>query len=1344
MSHYLGSIGEFKESEEDFETYLSRVKLYFEANDIDDKKQKSVFLTLLGPKVFGLAKTLCAPQTLDKCSLDDITKALTSHYTPKVIVIYERYKFYSRNQEQGETIKDFVAKLRELASTCKFKDSLDDMLRDRFVMGLCSAATQQNLLAESELTFDKAVKVATAREAALRDATAAHKLGITANVNHGRDNVHLVKGNKSNNFKSGEQNSNSSKKSIPPKSACFGCGGKHWKKDCPFKDSECHGCKQVGHIKKMCKNKNMSKSKSTYYIEKNEDAHGNAPVNPNAEYEYTFSVRDSGKIPPINVNVLLNNKKLEMELDTGATRTIIPKNIFYKLWPVASERPVLQDAKINLQTYGGSNLKIHGEIEVMAKLENTGLDIQSRLVIVDNQGPCLLGRDLISSLQLNNFKLSEINKIKIDGKSEWVKKHPQLFASGLGCLKDQKFSIQVDPSVPPKYCKPRPVPYSLREGVEKALDKLVEEGTITPVTHSNWAAPIVPVVKTDGSIRICGDYKLTVNKAALRDTYPIPRLEDLFSSLSGGIIFSKLDMSQAYAQLCLDDQSKKFTVINTSKGLFEYNRLCFGVSSAPGIFQRAMEELLRNVPGVFCYLDDILVSANDRELHDERLNQVFIKMEQAGLRLRWDKCEIGVSEVEYLGFKIDQYGTHPTKKKIEAIIDAPRPTNQTQLRAYLGLFNFYRRFISNASTLLAPLNQLLKNSTNWSWGKDQETAFKASKDALVNSKALCHFDPAKPIVVVADSSAYGIGAVLCHELDGIEYPITFVSRTLTSAEKNYSQLEKEALALVYALKQFHYYLWGQLNFTLVTDHKPLLGLFSESKAIPPLASGRIQRWALILQAYSYTLKHRSGAILGTADALSRLPLPAATDCTPVPGDWTLLVNFLDWSPVCSSDIRKQTDVDPTLSMVHKYLEKGWPSSVSDSNLLPFYRRKDELSLQSGCILWGSRVVVPSKLRDTILKELHSGHTGASRMKELARSYLWWPNLDKQLEDLVGSCQTCLELRPNPPRAELHPWEWPQAPWHRLHVDYAGPVDGRYFLIIVDAHSKWVEIFQTSGTSTSETIKWLRHVFAHFGIPVSLVSDNGPCFTSEEFKRFVGQCGIRHITTAVYKPSTNGLAEKMVQTFKKALKASKESIQTTIDRFLFNYRLTPHCTTGVTPSELMLGRKMRSRLDLLTPLDQVSQRVSQKQEKQKANHAKKPRKVKFDLGSQVMVRNFGVRGPKWLSAKVIEVTGPLSYRCLLERGGVVKRHQDQIQKTTNNDVYQDLEVEDLPFLPMHSGESSMENGESPTIPDPEELPVPGTVQTDHDCSITGGQSGQPSVQVPRKSGRSKKPVDRLNL
>ena len=503
----------------------------------------------------------------------------------------------------------------------------------------------------------------------------------------------------------------------------------------------------------------------------------------------------------------------------------------------------------------------------------------------------------------------------------------------------------------------------MRVLVDKELSRLQEEGIISPVSNNPWAAPVVPVLKGDGSLRLCGDYKLTVNKAALVDTYPIPTVHELFSNLAGGVIFSKLDMSQAYAQLCLDERSKQLTVINTHRGLFRYNRLSFGISSAPGIFQRAMEELFSGVEGVSIYLDDILIKGATIREHDNTLKLVLSKLQSAGLKLKLEKCHIGVPSVTYLGFRLDAEGIHPTKEKVQAISDAPAPTDLTQLRAYLGLLNFYRRFIPKAATLLEPLNRLLKADTPWVWGIEQETAFRKSKDTLLASGVLVHFNPKLPLVVVADSSSYGIGGVLCHLIDGVERPICFVSRSLSPTERKYSQLEKEALAMVYALRKFHYYLWGQAGFTVITDHKPLLGVFSPTKNISSMASGRIQRWSLLLQSYNFTLRHRSGALLGTADALSRLPLASnPMESTPVPAEWNTLVNFLDSSPVTSEHIRKETNVDPTLSKVLKYCELGWPtSSTGDTSLTPYIRRKDELSLQNGCILWGARVVVPPNL-----------------------------------------------------------------------------------------------------------------------------------------------------------------------------------------------------------------------------------------------------------------------------------------------------------------------------------------------------------------------------------------------
>ena len=1331
MSNLIGSIEPFNENSEDFPTYQSRVELYFKANDIEEEKKASVFLTLVGAKIFTLTKNLLSPIEPASATYQQITDALTVHFKPKRIVIYERFKFYSRNQKSSENIKDFVAAIKALASTCEFSTTLKDMLRDRFVMGLSNANTQQYLLVESNLTFDKAVEVAIAREAASRDIQAAQNLGVTASSSNSINKVQNDRKSFAPKYANKTEPKQNKSNNAKPKNPCLGCGQYHWKRDCPFKDSECFNCKMTGHLKKMCKkSNNTNSSHKSNFVSENESHTSNNIT----DYDYVFKVSDT-KVPPILIKAKLNSAELDMELDTGASRSIISEEVFCNTWADTRTRPKLSKCDLNLQAYGGVPLTILGEIQV--KLEISGKEAfdKANIVVIRGRGPCLLGRDLMGCLDFPEYKIPFSNINKVSNCSFYLKKFPKLFSSELGSLKDREFSIEVDPTVPPKFCKARPVPYALRKKVDLELDRLIETGTITPIPHSSWAAPIVPVLKADNSIRICGDYKLTANKAARLDTYPIPKLEDLFSILAEGKMFTKLDMSQAYAQLSLDEKSKVYTVVNTHRGLFKYNRLCFGISSAPGIFQRAMEELLKDSEGVSCYLDDILICGSTKSEHDDRLTKVLEKLQASGLRLKWEKCQIGLTEVQYLGYKIDGEGIHPSKSKVQAIVDAPEPKDITQLRAYLGLLNFYRKFIPNASSLLEPLNRLLRKDVSWRWGVEQGRAFEESKKILLNSKALVHFDPNKPIVVVADSSSYGVGAVLCHLIDGIERPITFASRTLSPAERNYSQLEKEALAMVYALKQFHFYLWGQ-KFTLVTDHKPLLGLFGPNKSISPMASGRIQRWSLILQAYSFSLVHRSGALLGTADALSRLPSIASAESTPVPADWTNLINFLDWSPITGHNIQEYSRRDPVISKVLFYCREGWPTStIGDPNLIPYVRRKEELSIQNGCLLWGSRVIVPPPLRPKLLEELHSSHSGISRMKELARGYFWWPKLDSELESLTQSCPECLELKSNPPRAELHPWEWPEHPWHRLHLDYAGPVKGQYFLIVVDAHSKWVEVIPTSGPTTKETIKALQHLFATFGLPISIVSDNGPCFSSEDFSQFMTNCGIRHTTTAVYKPSSNGLAERMVQTFKKALRSSSDPLQLTIDRFVYNYRLTPHTTTGVSPAELMFGRRIRSRLDLLRPKEQISARVASKQDIQKSNYTHRPRNVEFPIGSSIMYRNYTGRGARWIPGEICEKTGPVSYKCQTPEGNLVKRHQDQLI-TRGSDTVLDHEPQNHdPSLEMLS--PSRIRAQSPVG-----SPIQPPEGMSHD-SPTRIAATPPPTDL-RRSARVRKPVAKLNL
>ena len=436
----------------------------------------------------------------------------------------------------------------------------------------------------------------------------------------------------------------------------------------------------------------------------------------------------------------------------------------------------------------------------------------------------------------------------------------------------------------------------------------------------------------------------------------------------------------------------------------------------------------------------------------------------------------------------------------------------------------------NIASVLHPLNELLQVKRQWKWTSECQSAFQKAKDVLTSSSVLAHYDPDLPIRLAADASAYGIGAVLSHVLPtGEEKPVAFVSRTLSSSEKNYAQIEKEALALVFGVKRFHQYLYGR-KFTLLTDHRPLTTILGPKKGIPPIAAARLQRWAVQLAAYTYDIEFKSTHDHGNADALSRLPLPSTgSGRSSVPSDFNVCQIMA--VPVASTDVQFASRRDPVISKVLQYTRHGWPDTVPES-LKPFSHHRDELSTEGDCLLWSTRVVIPSKLRDTVLKELHRGHPGVTRMKAIARSHLWWPGLDKDLEKLARSCVSCQAVKQAPAAAPLHPWLWPSRPWQRIHTDFAGLFLGKMYLLVIDAHSKWGEVFQMTQTTTTKMLEVLRSLFASYGLPEQIVSDNGPQFVSEEFYQFMQGNGIHHIRCAPYHPASNGLAERFVRTFKR--------------------------------------------------------------------------------------------------------------------------------------------------------------------------------------------------------------------
>ena len=617
------------------------------------------------------------------------------------------------------------------------------------------------------------------------------------------------------------------------------------------------------------------------------------------------------------------------------------------------------------------------------------------------------------------------------------------------------------------------------------------------------------------------------------------------------------------------------------------------------------------------------------------------------------------------------------------------------------------------------------------WSPESEQAFNTVKEKLSQAPVLAHYDPAVPLRLAGDASANGLGAVLSHIYpDGTERPIAYASRTLTSSERNYAQLEREALSLVFGIKKFHQYLYGR-EFQLLTDHKPLTTILGPKTGIPSLAAARLQRWALLLSAYKYQIQYKPTQAHSNADGLSRLPLKSTEEKDLASMSTLFNIHQIAALPVTAKQIGERRH--PILSRVLHHVKYGWPTMLTESVLNPYWSRRHEITVEQGCLLWGIRMIVPQSIQHSVLEELHQSHSRIVRMKAVARSYVWWPGLDGDLETQVKNCKKCQSYRSMPAVAPLHPWLWPSQPWERIHIDFAGPVDGNMILVIVDAHSKWPEAFLMSSTTSQATIRTLRHLFTAYGLPQQLVSDNGPQFASQEFATFLAKNGVKHIRSSPCHPSTNGLAERFVRTLKQALRKSNlDDPHQKLSNFLLAYRSTPHATTNTAPSELFLHRNLRTRLDLLRP--DLGVAVSRKQAVQKETHDLQSRSREFLVGERVLVRNMR-NGFRWLLGTVVERKGPLSYLVQVANGVIWKRHVNHLLKCSDSpqeereNSAQDIDESSSPYPLPDPPRSPLPD--SPTcrspLPDSPRSPLPDSPRSSH-CRCLGQGSVEESVVV----------------
>jgi hypothetical protein len=828
---------------------------YFLANDIrgtdapGKARQRAIFLSSVGADTYSLLKTLCAPNKPEEKNLEDLQKLITEHLSPAPIVIAERYVFYNRKQHEGENSAEFLKELRRLSNTCEFPaDFRDEVLRDMFVIGLRDRETQRKLLRREGLVLADAFKEAQAMERA--------KSQIDVMTNE----VHRT-------YISNKGKSKSTSDSEPSKKAkpCFYCGEiGHWKKQCPKLAKSRKTQYKKGKSNTV---KNVMRDESGSEPDEFDDTEGYTNVVRMSKIDSVQSVKSVHKVPEIMIDLVVNDSPIKMELDTGASVSLISKRMYESLgW-----KSKLMPSKIVLHTVTGQVLSVVGECKVTARYQNVTYD-NLTLFVVDSEGPPLLGRDWLTKIPLDWPKIKAVFQTSTDQEIRKLKaRFGDLFDGSLGKVEGVTVSLELTEGATPKFVKPRPVPFATKDLIADELTTLVNAGVLKKVEYSEWASPIVAVKKPTGKLRICGDFSVTINKFLRVPEHPMPRVPELLAKLNGGQKFSKLDLSQAYQQVKLDEASQKLVTINTHLGLFSYTRVPYGISAAPALFQEITDKVLQGL-NCGCCLDDIVVTGRTDAEHLENLTQVLQRLHKFGFRLQEAKCEFFKDKIKYLGQVVDKQGVRMDEEGIMTIQQAPVPSCKEEVRSFMGLVSHYRRFISDVSTHCAPLNALLQKDKPWKWDQSCLEAFEDIKGALsTRDHLLVHYDPEKPLILAVDASPVGLGAVISHETKDGERPIEFSSCSLTSAEKNYSQIDRAAFAIIFGVRKFHQYLYGR-KFILYTDNKPLSHIVSLKKGIPGMAAARVQRWCVELSAYNYEVRYRPADKQGNVDALSRLPL----------------------------------------------------------------------------------------------------------------------------------------------------------------------------------------------------------------------------------------------------------------------------------------------------------------------------------------------------------------------------------------------------------------------------------------------------------------------------------------
>lgn len=907
-------------------------------------------------------------------------------------------------------------------------------------------------------------------------------------------------------------------------------------------------------------------------------------------------MRGGGDRPRIRLD--LNGMQVDALVDTGSTHTIVNYCIYQhlpRLTPLYAAPRVQSITNHELPIRGACTVRIGGIPTEVLVCDSLGVD----LLIGSNlcQYACVIDfpRRLI---QLGDKQYNMItthhDHCPIMATSSTPKTDSTTINNVLRTYEDvfssKRTPVNVARSLQPAVIdtgdvvpirqNPYRLPFSKRQKVEECINEMLTDGIIRPST-SPWASPITLVPKKDGSTRFCIDYR-KLNAETKKDAYPLPHIQDIFDSLQGAKVFSTLDLRSGYWQVPMEEGSISKTAFSCHLGLFEFVRLPFGLTNAPGIFQRAMSKVLSGLIGRSCmvYIDDIIVFSRSEAEHAHHLSQVFDRIREAGLQLKPPKCHFNKDRIELLGYVVSANGIHPQEAKTEVIRNMVAPADKAGVQSFLGMVGYYRQCVPGFATLAEPLTEVARPKSDFKWGPDQQQSFDRLKEALISAPILVHPDPTRPYALYTDASNTCIGAILVQKDDrGVERVIHYLSHKLSGSQLNWPTIEKEAYAIVYALKKLHVYLWGA-TFEIYTDHKPLRSLFKDE-----IKNSKLSRWAMQISEYQAPILYHQGKLNVRADMLSRIasvtPLPDPEPTLDLPTVWEtdhidpLELVRLQHEQFPDYFIEASQGTDETRYIVEKGLLYTMAEPHRNAGIYP-------------------RLILPQQFRQQVVDRCHAEIAHARAEKTLMRvqeNYVW-PGMRRAVREYITACVHCNTLVPHHPAYPRGKIPTPPRPFHTWGMDLVGPFcrdqRGRqYLLTCVDHLTGWAEAIPiASKKSATVWDAFVVNIVARYGIPSVLITDNGGEFTERAFKEWLQDHGIHQHFTSPYHPQSNGMTERFNGTIQKLLLKLTGGDEKKWSRYLgealYAYRITAG-KTGISPYQAVYGQ--RPRLPRATTGDQ---------------------------------------------------------------------------------------------------------------------------------------------------------------